>query len=144
MNLSIIPAVYLLTLSLPISFSCLTIIHVDTSHKPFYLTYCYTYPSAVYLRVIRVFPVRLVLSIRNSRCALTVCKCRYPGDSIRPVDPIVSDRIRVGFHRNPTSSIKNQSDPIWLLSDSLQSDSDEILGGIDRKRTNLRLGLNRL
>ena len=35
-----------------------------------------------------------------------------PGDSIRPVDPIVSDRIRVGFYRNPTFSIKSRSDLI--------------------------------
>ncbi len=47
----------------------------------------------------------------------------YPGDSIRPVDPIGNDRIRVEF---PTSFIKNRSDPIGLLSDSFQSDSDEI------------------
>ena len=62
----------------------------------------------------------------------------YPGDSIRPVDPIVSDRIRVGFHRNPTSSIKNRSDPIWLLSDSFQSDSDPDLVGIERNPMNFR------
>ena len=38
-----------------------------------------------------------------------------PGDSIRPVDPIVSDRIRVGFYRNPTFSIKSRSDPIAII-----------------------------
>ncbi len=36
----------------------------------------------------------------------------YPGEVIRPVDPIVFDRIRVGFHRNPTSFIENRSDPV--------------------------------
>ena len=41
---------------------------------------------------------------------------QHPGDSIRPVNPIVSDRIRVGLCRNPTSSIKNRSDPMGLLS----------------------------
>ena len=55
-----------------------------------------------------------------------------PGHSIRPVDPIGNDRIRVGFHRNPTSSIKNRSDPTGLLSDSLRSDSDPDLVGIER------------
>jgi hypothetical protein len=53
-----------------------------------------------------------------------------PGHSIRPVDPIGNDRIRVGFHRNPTSSIKKRSDPIGLLS---ESDSDEIRIGSDLK-----------
>ncbi len=33
-----------------------------------------------------------------------------PVQVIRPVDPIVFDRIRVGFHQNPTSFIKK---PIW-------------------------------
>ena len=55
----------------------------------------------------------------------------YPEDSIRLVDPI-------GFHCNPTSSIKNQSDPIGLLSDSLQSDSDPYLVGIKRNLMNFR------
>jgi hypothetical protein len=53
-----------------------------------------------------------------------------PGDSIRPVDPIGNDRIRVGFRRNPTSSIKNRSDPIGLLSESFQSESDSDFVGI--------------
>ena len=40
------------------------------TYKSFYLTYCYRYPSAVYLSVPRVFPVRFVLSIHNSCCKL--------------------------------------------------------------------------
>jgi hypothetical protein len=55
-----------------------------------------------------------------------------PGDPIRSVDPIGNDRIRVGFRRNPTSSIKNRSDPIRLLSDSFQSESDPDFVGIHR------------
>jgi hypothetical protein len=39
----------------------------------------------------------------------------YPGDPIRPIDPIVFDRIHVGFHRKPTSFIKNRSDPTGFL-----------------------------
>jgi hypothetical protein len=39
----------------------------------------------------------------------------HPGDPIRPVDPIVFNRIRVGFHRKPTSFIKNRSDPIQII-----------------------------
>ena len=58
-----------------------------------------------------------------------------PGDSIRPVNPILSDRIRVGFHRNPTSSLKNRSDPMGLLSDSFQSESDTDFVGIRRNPT---------
>ena len=57
---------------------------------------------------------------------------KHPGDSIRPVNPIVSDRIRVGLCRNPTSSIKNRSDPMGLLSDSIQSESDTDFVGIRR------------
>ncbi len=56
----------------------------------------------------------------------------FSGDPIRPVDPIGNDRIRVGFRRNPTSSIKNRSDPIGLLSDSFQSESDSDFVGIRR------------
>jgi hypothetical protein len=62
-----------------------------------------------------------------------------PGDPIRSVDPIVFNRIRVGFHRKPTSFIKNRSHPTWFLSDSYRSDlvgfhrvpsnSDEIRAG---------------
>ena len=46
----------------------------------------------------------------------------FPGDSIRPVDPIVSDRIRVGFHRNP----------IWLLSDSTRPNRPGLPGFVIR------------
>jgi hypothetical protein len=42
----------------------------------------------------------------------------YPGESIRPADPVVFDRIRIGFHRNPTFFIKKRSDPTEFLSDS--------------------------
>jgi hypothetical protein len=69
----------------------------------------------------------------------------FPGDSIRPVDPVVFDRIRVGFHRNPTSFIKTLSDPIGFLSDSHRSDfhrapsnSDEIQDGIRRTQDRIR------
>jgi hypothetical protein len=44
-------------------------------------------------------------------------------DPIRPVDPIVFDRIRVGFHPKPASFIKNRSDPTGFLSDSCRSES---------------------
>jgi hypothetical protein len=57
----------------------------------------------------------------------------YPGDSIRPADPIGNDRIRVGFRRNPTSSVKKRSDPIGLLSDSFQSEFDSDFVRIRRK-----------
>jgi hypothetical protein len=40
-----------------------------------------------------------------------------PGDPIRSVDPIVFNRIRVGFHRKPTSFIKNRSNPARILSE---------------------------
>jgi hypothetical protein len=56
----------------------------------------------------------------------------YPGDSIRPTDPIRNDPIRIGFPRNPTSSMKSRSDPIGLLSDSFQSESDSDFLGIRR------------
>jgi hypothetical protein len=49
-----------------------------------------------------------------------------PEDSIRPVDPIVFDRTRVGFHRNPTSSIKNRSDIAGLLSDPIRISADSV------------------
>ncbi len=52
-----------------------------------------------------------------------------PGQVIRPVDPIVFDWIRVGFHRNPTSFIKNRSDPTWFLSDSFRSESGPEFNG---------------
>ncbi len=52
-----------------------------------------------------------------------------PGESIRPADPIVFDRIRIAFHRNPTL---NRSDPAEFLSDSFQSDSDADFVGIQR------------
>jgi len=45
-----------------------------------------------------------------------------PGQAIRPVDPIVFDRIRVGFHRNPTTFMKNRSDPTRFLPDSFRSE----------------------
>ncbi len=48
------------------------------------------------------------------------------------VDPIVFDRIRVGFHRNPTSFIKNRSDPTRFLSDSFRSESGPDFIGIQR------------
>jgi hypothetical protein len=63
---------------------------------------------------------------------------KNPGHSIRPVDPIGNDRIRVGFHRNPTFSLKNRSDPTGLLSDSFQSDSDPDFIGIGRNPMNFR------
>jgi len=53
-----------------------------------------------------------------------------PGESIRPADPVVFDRIRIGFHRNPTFFIKNRSDRTEFLSNSLQSDSDPDFVGI--------------
>jgi hypothetical protein len=56
----------------------------------------------------------------------------YPGESIRPADPVVFDRIRIGFHWNPTFFIKNRSDPTEFLSDSLQSDFDPDFVGIRR------------
>jgi hypothetical protein len=40
---------------------------------------------------------------------------RFPEDPIRSVDPIVFNRIRVGFHRKPTSFIKNRSDPTQII-----------------------------
>ncbi len=55
-----------------------------------------------------------------------------PGQAIRPVDAIVFDRIRIGFHRNPTSFIKNRSDPARFLSDSFRSESDPDFIGIQR------------
>jgi hypothetical protein len=55
-----------------------------------------------------------------------------PGDPIRPVDPIVFDRIGVGFHRKPTSFIKNRSDPTGFLSDSYRSGSGPDFVGIRR------------
>jgi hypothetical protein len=56
----------------------------------------------------------------------------HPGDPIRSVDPIVFNRIRVGFHRKPTSFIKNRSDPTWFLSDSYWSESGPNFIGIWR------------
>jgi hypothetical protein len=47
-----------------------------------------------------------------ARSKLSTKLVNFPGQVIRPVDPIVFDRIRVGFHRNLTSFIKNRSDPI--------------------------------
>ncbi len=43
-----------------------------------------------------------------------------PGESIRPADPVVFDRIRIGFHRNQTFFIKNRSDPTKTLSDPIE------------------------
>jgi hypothetical protein len=57
---------------------------------------------------------------------------RIPGDPIRPVDPIVFNRIRVGFHRKPTFFIKNRSDPTWFLSDYYRSESGPDFVGIRR------------
>ncbi len=53
-----------------------------------------------------------------------------PGESIRPADPVVFNRTRIGFHRNPTFFIKNRSDPTEFLSDSFRSDSDADFVGI--------------
>ena len=69
------------------------------------------------------------ISVRNS--IIQVFR-KSPGESIRPVDPVVFDRIRIGFHRNPTFFIKNQSDPTEFLSDSFLSDSDPDFVGIRR------------
>jgi hypothetical protein len=55
-----------------------------------------------------------------------------PEDPIRSVDPIVFNRIRVGFHRKSTSFIKNRSDPTWFLSDSYRSESGPDFIGIWR------------
>jgi hypothetical protein len=55
-----------------------------------------------------------------------------PRDPIRSVDPIVFNRIRVGFHRKPTSFIKNRSNPTWFLSDSYRSESGPDFIGIWR------------
>jgi hypothetical protein len=55
-----------------------------------------------------------------------------PGQAIRPVDPIVFDRIRVGFHQNPTSFIKSRSGPTRFLSDSFRSESGPDFIGIQR------------
>ncbi len=57
---------------------------------------------------------------------------QYPGQIIRPIDSIVFDRIRVGFHRNPISFIKNRSDPTRFSSDSFQSESGPDCIGIQR------------
>ena len=70
--------------------------------------------------------------IRTENGPYIHCIQPYPGDSIRPVDPIVFDRIRVGFHRNPTSFIKNRSDPTGFLSDSFRSESGLDFVGIRR------------
>jgi hypothetical protein len=51
-----------------------------------------------------------------------ISKCLFSGESIRPADPIVFDRIRIGFHRNPTFFIKTRSDPTEFLSGSYRSD----------------------
>ena len=51
----------------------------------------------------------------NEYAYLAQTQVTIPGDSMRPVDPIVSDRIRVGFYQNPTFSIKSRSDPIAII-----------------------------
>jgi len=66
--------------------------------------------------------------------SLSDIKLTFPGESIRPADPVVFDRIRIGFHRNPTFFIKNRSDPTEFLSDSYRSDSDPYFVGIWRNR----------
>jgi hypothetical protein len=70
-----------------------------------------------------------------------------PGDPIRPVDPIVFDRIRVGLHRKLTSFIKNRSDPTEFLSDSYRSESGPDLLEIRRttmKSDQIRPGFHRI
>ncbi len=53
---------------------------------------------------------KISLTSRSSRRAKKKQKKLFyffPGESIRPADPVVFDRIRIGFHRNPTFFIKN-------------------------------------
>ncbi len=88
-----------------------------------------------------------ITSKENKRTYNTYNKSNYPGQVIRPVDPIVFDRIRVGFHRNPTSFIKNRSDPTRFLSDSFRSESGPDFIGIQRnpmKSYQIRPGFHRV
>jgi hypothetical protein len=63
-------------------------------------------------------------------------KILNPEDPIRSVDPIVFNRIRVGFRRKPTSFIKKRSDPTWFLSGSYRSESGSDLVGFHRVPSN--------
>ncbi len=97
----------------------------------------------IYLRlIIWNFRNTFVCSIGVTSNEIYQCS----GQAIRPVDPTVFDRIRIGFHRNPTSFIKNRSDPTRFLSDSFGSESDPDFIGIQRsamKSDQIRHGFHR-
>ena len=76
----------------------------------------YIYESRIVFSSVTTEPKRFVLLIQVERVDKFFGVQHVPGDSIRPVYPIVFDRIRVGFQRNPTSSIKIRSDPMGSLS----------------------------
>ncbi len=70
--------------------------------------------------------VKIISTSSKTQIYILTMKFKFvdPVQVIRPVDPIVFDRIRVGFHRNPTSFIKNRSDPIEIFrSDRIRSSS---------------------
>ena len=71
-------------------------------------------PTLVFSFVI-VFLLLVVVILLVVLPIVLIVSRTIPGQVIRPVDPIVFDRIRVGFHRNPTSFIKNRSDPIEII-----------------------------
>ena len=112
-------------------FSCLNITNTNLKEKTHsYFLYSHTFLSHTHSQG----------SVSSSRYTFMY----HPGDSIRPMDTIVFDRICVGFHRNPTSFIKYRSDSTRFVSDSHRSESGPDFIGIRRNSYKIRDGSGRM